>query len=397
MLVFMDAFTGSKRSPTPRDLGGARKSCDLMSGLFSIVGTPSPTLYVTMNAVRALIQVLFGEHMVVVANSLEALRKEFPSRAARDGRPVVVMSDYPTPEILATVRQLNAPVAICIDDFTTIARYSVVSRGFGGVDAARFAMMGLVFIERVAVSPPPLSLIVNNPNATLAALVGDLAELYRLPLTDDSSAKVLAFLGQAEQGDLTLAEYAAKTFAVPDGAREILERRSPLENELIDYLAPQYDRITRGKRLEELKWPVYALLRPEFPDRLTIGPIDLTGPARFIYHGPYFALPVGAWSADVSFEVRESYTDDPIEIDVTAVNILAAVRAKLPHTGVYGCQIRFQVKDPSLPIEIRLRLLKGAIEGVIRMHSIELRRLANLDEAQSGGAARKAAAPMDVR
>jgi hypothetical protein len=362
-----------------------------MNGLISIAGTPSPTLYATINVVRALTQVLLGDHMVVVANSLEVLRKEFPSPAVRQGKSVVLFSDYPEPELLAALYQLNAPLAVCVDDFATIAHYSVVSRGFGGAAAARFAMMGLVYIERATVSPPPLSVIVNDPNIGLATLIGDLAALYRLPMEADSLAKVLAFLGQAEQGGLTLAEYAALTLPTPENAREILERRSPLENELIDFLAQQYDGITRGRRLERLEWPVYALLRPEFPDRLSIGPIDLTGPARYIYFGPYFSLPAGAWSANISMEVSDCFSDDQIEIDVTARTVLAAVRAKLPRAGVYGCQIRFQIEHPSQPVEIRSRLLTGAIEGVMRMHSIKLHRLANLDEAESGREARKAA------
>jgi len=359
-----------------------------MSRLISIIGTPSATLYATTNVVRALTQITIGDHLVVVANSLEVLRKEFPPAAARKGQSVVLFSDCPEPDMLAIFYQLNAPLAICVDDFTTIAHYSVVSRGFGGVVGARFALRGLVSIEPATVSPPPLSLIVNNPNITLATLIGDLAALYHLPMEDNSLAKALAFMGEAEQGDVTLGEYAAKTLPVPDSAREILERSSPLENELIDFLALQYDGIAQGRRLEQLEWPVYALLRPEFPDRLTIGPIDLTGPARFVYHGPYFALPAGAWSADVSLEVSDCFSDDLIEIDVTASKILAAVRTKLPPTGVYGCQIRFQIEDPSQLVEVRLKLLTGAIEGVIRMHRIMLHRLSTLDEPEPAEAAR---------
>ena len=180
-----------------------------MNGLISIAGTPSRTLYATMNVVRALTQVLLGDHIVVIANSLEVLRKEFPSPAARRGQSVVLFSDYPEPELLGTLYQFNAPLAVCVDDFATIATDCAVSRGFGGAAAARFAMMGLVYIERTTVSPPPLSVIVNDPNIALATLIDDLAALYRLPTEADSLAKVLAFLGQAEQGDLTLAEYAA--------------------------------------------------------------------------------------------------------------------------------------------------------------------------------------------
>jgi hypothetical protein len=327
-----------------------------------------------------LTQITIGDHVTVVANSFEALRKEFPSSAARKGQPVVLLSDYPEPDILATFYQLNAPLAICIDDFTTIAHYSIVSRGYLGVVAARFAMRGLVNLEGATVSPPPLSLIVNDPSTPLTKLVAGLAALYHLPMEDDSEAKVLASMGYAGQGDVTVREYAASVLPAIDGARETLERRSPLENELIDILALQYNGIARGRRLEKLEWPAYALLRPEFPDRLTIGPIDLTGPARFIYYGPYFALPAGAWSADISLEVGACYTDDLIEIDVVAREVLAAVRTKLPPLGVYSCKIRFQIEDPCQPVEIRLRLLTGAIEGVIRMHGIRLHRIAALDE-----------------
>jgi hypothetical protein len=366
-----------------------------VSRLISVAGTPSPTLYATTNIVRALTQITVGDHMVVVANSVEALRKEFPSSSARKGQAVVLFSDYPDPQMLAKIYQVKAPLAICVDDFTAIAHYSVVSRGFGGVDAARFAMTGLVNIERATVSPPPISAIVKDPDTPLATLIADLAALYQLPMKRDSLAEVLAYVGHAGQGDVTLGCYAAKVLAVRDNARDTLERRSPLENELIDFLAPQYNGIASGCRLEIVEWPVYALLRPEFPDRLTIGPIDLTGPARYIYHGPYFALPAGAWSAEVSIEVSDCFSDDWVEIDVTAGKPLAVVRAKLPPQGVYGCQIRFQIDDHTQLVEIRLRLLKGAIEGVIRMHSIKLHRLSNLDEAEFGEEARKAA-PMGV-
>ena len=187
-----------------------------MSRLISVVGTPSPTLYATTNIVRALTQITVGDHMVVVANSVEALRKEFPPPSARKGQPVVLFSDYPNPRMLAKIYQVKAPVAICVDDFTTIAHYSVVSRGFGGVNAARFAMTGLVNVERAMVSPPPISATVKDPDTPLATLIGDLAALYQLPMERESLAEVLAYIGHADKGDVTLGGYAATILPVPD-------------------------------------------------------------------------------------------------------------------------------------------------------------------------------------
>ncbi len=143
-----------------------------MSRLISLIGTPSPKLLATLNVVRALVQITFGEHVVLVANSIEALREQFPDQATRQEKPLIVMSDYPKPELLAASYTLNAPIAICIDDFATVAMFSVVSRGFGGVEAARFATMGLVNVEPTTVSPPASSLFVGDPKSeTLAELV----------------------------------------------------------------------------------------------------------------------------------------------------------------------------------------------------------------------------------
>ncbi len=362
-----------------------------MTRLISVIGTPSPLFYATLNIVRALTSVAVGEHLAIVANSIAALQAEFPAVPAKKIQSLIVFSDYPEADLLSILIRANAPMAICLDDFITIAHLGVVSRGFGGVDAARFATMGLVNIEPIVAEPPRHSLLVNQPQAQLSQLIADLADLYRLPIDGKKTTEILASLGCADDPAISLAGYARVAVAFRDDARQILERRSPLENDLIDFLAAQYDGIARGRRLEKLEWPVYALLRPEFPDRLTIGPIELTGPARFIYYGPYFALPAGAWSADVSIEVGDCFSDDLIEIDVSAGKVLAAVRTRLPPEGVYGCKIRFLLEDPSKPVEIRLQLLTGAIEGVIRMHRIALHRISTLDEADADEEARREA------
>ena len=352
-----------------------------MSRLVSVVGTPSPRLYATMNIIRALTQILLGDHQIVVANSIPALREQFKADAAPKGRSVVLFSDYPNSEILAALCELKAPVVICLDDFTTIAHFAVISREFGAVEAARFAMMGLVKLEAVLLSPPSRSLVIRESDMSLSTLIGKLAALYRLPLDDASLEKILAFIGVSDQREMTLGQYVSKTQPNLGEARDRLERRSPLENELIDFLAPSYDQIARGRPLNELEWPVYALLRPEFPDRLTVGPIDLTGPARHIYYGPYFALSAGLWSADISLEVQDCLSDNQLAIDAFSEQMLAIIKMKLPARGVYGCQIEFEIVDPSKPVEIRMQLLTGAIEGFIQVRGIRLQRIASSDEA----------------
>src|SRR5208337_3344872 len=131
--------------------------------------------------------------------------------------------------------RLRAPVVVCVDDFTTVALFSVVSRGFGGVDAARFATMGVVNVEPAVASPPPTSLLIGDPKVeTLEGLIAKLAAFYQLPTADDSLAKALAFVGFAGRGGTALGEYidgniaAAGKMAV-EGQRGAGEPESPGE------------------------------------------------------------------------------------------------------------------------------------------------------------------------
>jgi hypothetical protein len=347
-----------------------------MSRLFSLVGTPSPAFYTTLNVVKALATAVIGEHDVVCANTMVELGDRLSGLSTPPERCVILYSDYPQPDVLPAFTAIDAPLVICADDFLTIAHFSVVWREYGGVDAARFASMGLVNIEPLISAPPRSSMIVDDTNVVLGELVSRLARLYGLSVDEAARQAIRSALGQSASEDETLKAYAARTQPEPRNARSILDGRSPLETELLDLLAPHYGPIARGRRLERLEWPPFALLRPDFPDRLTVGPIDLTGPARFIYYGPYFALPRGRWRAELILEVSDCYSDNQIAIDVVSGGVLAAVKAKLPAQGVYSCELAFAIWAPSNPVEIRLQLLTGAIEGMLMLRSIRLNRVA---------------------
>ena len=320
-----------------------------MAMLLSLIGTPSPIFYSTLTVVRALAKVAVGDHDVVGANTLEEVRTRTFGLAQPRQRCLVLFSDYPQPDVLPAFTDAGAPLVVCADGFLAIAHYSVVWRNYGGVDAARFASMGLVNIEPVITAPPEASLIVNDPDLRLSELIPVLAKVYGLPFDDDATRAVLVELGRPDGAGDSLGAYAAQALPAAEPARALLERRSPLENELLDCLAPQYSPIARGRRLESLEWPAFALLRPDYPDRLTVGPIDLTGPARFIHYGPYFALPRGRWRADLVLEVSECLSDNRLGIDIVSGVVLAVVKAKLPPEGVFGCAISLRFRDPSHP------------------------------------------------
>ena len=344
--------------------------------VLAIVGTPSPVSYGVFDVLRTTARFAAAEFVILSANSVT----EFESAVSGEepgSKALVVISDYPQTDLLALLQERGAPIVVCMERFETIAHHFVVARGYSGVDAARHATNALVNLEETVVFKKRNVAVVNHANVSIFKLVGALGAI--LGMTIDRSKQIEIVRSLAPEGGETtsIADYAVRFAPDVSAAPQILDQRSPLEDDLLDFLAPFYDVIFHRRRLEALEWPPFALLRPDLPDRLTVGPIDLTGPARFIYYGPYFALPRGRWRADIVVEVSDCHSDNRIAIDVASGGVLAALTAKLPPQGVFGCAIAFEIRNPSDPVEIRMQLLTGAIEGALMLRRVHLTRSAS--------------------
>jgi hypothetical protein len=103
--------------------------------------------------------------------------------------------------------------------------------------------------------------------------------------------------------------------------------------------------------------------------------IDLTGPARFLIWGPLLHLPKGNWIVKIEFEVSENLSGTEVEADIhDGQRFLIVTKTALPREGKFSFELPFRVEDPQLPIQVRISLLKGAIEGKFGLRSMSLRR-----------------------
>lgn len=208
---------------------------------------------------------------------------------------------------------------------------------------------------------------------TLLSLLADVAQTFGMPSDVDTVRKAVRFLGYGDDEAITLNEFVRKR-SQRDPNIPGFGGVGALEEDLLNFIAPQYDVIRNGRGLQAIEWPPYSLMRPEYPDRLTLGPVNLTGPARFIHYGPYLALPRGVWRAEMSVEVKDCLSDNIMGVDACSGRVLALVTAKLPPQGVFDFELEFEVRDPSKPVEIRVRLMTGAIEGELLLRRIQLAR-----------------------
>jgi hypothetical protein len=138
-----------------------------------------------------------------------------------------------------------------------------------------------------------------------------------------------------------------------------------------------YDQLLECRPNYCVHWPNSTFHLTDKDATLATDYIELTGPARLLVFGPYMGLPRGRWIAAPAITVADNLSGNNITIDISTnlgTEVLAKVKAKLPAEGEYWCEIAFEMPHSHLPIEVRLFLNQGAIEGKLRFNSVTLRR-----------------------
>lgn len=155
---------------------------------------------------------------------------------------------------------------------------------------------------------------------------------------------------------------------------------SEADEETIAALTPlfaSFDVFQRGANVDAVRWPAAAFCAGDQEEGQPTGLLDLTGPARCLIYGPYFALPQGRWIARPRFEAIGLVGGNELLIDVVAEGegaALAAGSLTLSSPGRFSCALPFAVDSPRLPIEIRFSLTQGAIDGQFRLEEVRLDR-----------------------
>lgn len=337
-------------------------------GLF---GVPSVFFGLCVHLVNGLLKQAFG--------SCEAVRIASPGELRA---PILDTSlfhhDTPEPELIESLVSQKIPLIVFLDSLETSIYQSIKFWGMPFPLAMRQATLSLSALEEV-VKVPDVFVIrsYEKKRIVIQLLLERLCtfldiEHHRVKI--DQLIKSLN-LKQSDDGHVFLEEQLERA--------KILAR-CPLE-EKADIIYPQklvaplkgYNSILDLKPVSAIHW-----LGETFSTELNgpAGPglkVNLLGPARVLFYGPYAGLPKGRWTAKVTFSVFNNFSGNEIILDISqnyAQNILVKGTSKLPVSGTYTCDLSFNVTDPHLPIEIRLLTTQGAIEGEIEFIGVALER-----------------------
>jgi hypothetical protein len=119
-------------------------------------------------------------------------------------------------------------------------------------------------------------------------------------------------------------------------------------------------------------WPSCVFWNPTDENKPAIAPVELAGPARPFILGPHFFIPSGRYNAAADFILDRNVPANAIDLLVSCGTYTGGGQLQLPGEGSFTVEFPLTVPDPPSIVEIRFRLLEGAIDGSFKLVNVRL-------------------------
>lgn len=338
--------------------------------LLCAFGVSTSLLHTTMSLLKGALDAANGPTTLVVGNRLEDLRARWGAIDAAARGDLIFTSDSPDDATVELFRRVGAPVIVVAEDFEDSVRYIQATRRLGLAETLRFLTQTYATLQPVLTSRS--SYVVRSHHFDMPARRFLKRVFGFIGVGDEVLDSAFTALG-LKDGD-TVRDYAASHFPMP--------AESPLPSDqahTLRRLAPPYQSLVAGAPLRESVWPTELFLDWDRPGQFLHGPIDLTGPARFIICGPYLHLPIGAWRATFVLRLAGNFSGNRLSLDLFCGEIIGGIVADLPKEGDFALDVDFEIIKAYLPLEARIQILEGAIEGSFELLSVKFTSLAEAE------------------
>ena len=340
----------------------------------ALFGTPSVFFGLCVHLVNGLLTQAFGSCKTVKVAS----RAELQSPVAET---FLLHHDTPEPELIESLVGQRIPLIVFLSSLETSIHEGMNFWGMPFHLALRQTTLSLSALEE-AVTVPDVFVIRSYGRRRivvqiLLAKICKFLGIDPLKINIDQLTKS-ANLKQADDGNIYLEDQlqSAKTLARCTSA----EKADPAYPHDLLASLKGYNSILDLKPASAIRW-IGKTFSTEANEPAGPGQkVNLLGPARVLFYGPYAGLPKGRWSARITFSVFNNFSGNEIILDISqnyAQDMLVKGESKLPTSGTYTCDMPFNVTKPHLPIEIRLLTTQGAIEGEIEFLGVDLKRLSS--------------------
>ena len=342
-----------------------------------IFGTPSPLTYWTVHAIRIAAQVLYPNYSFIQAvrlDDLDSYRNLIEDRAHEN---VVLFSDCPDSKICDLIGSIGTPVLFVADEPEDILSFVVTSRDMRIEYALRFLSQSISALSVLFAGENFREIRNHHYSGSVRDYIRSIINFFNFTFTEEQLEQIFfqLFANYEPGADTRVGDQIMRHFAQARWPHryDVLNAEA---RDLADRVGAQYGSILRNERYEQIVWPREVFSDWDRPGQFVRGPQAMLGPARFLICGPYLHLPRGLWDARVEIEVDNNLSGNEIRSDVLCgVEVVTGITARLPNRGVFAFDMTFRVSEPLLPVEIRIEMLRGAVEGCFMFRGAKLKRV----------------------
>ncbi len=345
--------------------------------LFGVFGPNSPMTRWGLHLVRSIAVELLGPHdfaAVAVPNELK------DALAKREHEHMVLMLESPRFSIIEMFQRSRAPVMMFAEDPLAMIAFNAIEKDLSPEKALQAVVQSLCSLEAVTCSSDTYLLTRPSRATSVRHVIQYVADFLNLTIDETGIDRVVARLAQHLKPrageDFDVQELVAAYTPVSDSLPAWFRGLPADEQRLLQNFRQQLAPALEGKSFQRFVWPSEIFKDTAAMDWKMPHPIELTGPTRIIFHGPYLCLPRGKWTASFFFEAIDTGAPNSILIDilVNQRRQLALGQADLTRDGNFRLDLRVEITEPSLPLEARMLLERGAIEGKVELQRVEFVR-----------------------
>lgn len=296
------------------------------------------------------------------------------------GAPRALLVTGPGRRVMEVIASRRVPVVAVLDD---------------PVDSVRFAMVGGAPLQetlrRLTRYAAGHHLLLDNPAVTLVergevkparVLLASLLADCGLRVRVEMEAGLLDRHAGTEDDHLSIEE--ALALRVPHHVRlDRLKEHVAAEDVAVirKVLSPMVLGAVQ-RDIGSITWPSAMFLFGDTPNEAPPAVADLTGGARVLYYGPYFALPPGEWAVRMVLAFSDEARGVPFRLQFFTGNRVIARAGFTPtEGGAFEGQLQVLHAEPDVPIEIHLINDEGVLEGHMALGRLVFTRVRWLSPA----------------
>lgn len=333
---------------------------------FAIIGMPGPLTNWLHVLVKSIYQELNQCDFQNVTLDDDLSTQEFLANSTSENR--LIVSHFPRTALIERLHTEKIPILIAIQSPHSCVRHQSHANKLTFLDAARLITQSLSLISNIIRTGPYLFLHEGHLTTSTKEVTAWLSSC----LSPDMGVNL------ASVAELVLQRLALNSLddlhASVDRLQERIDQISetdPIKPE-IEFIKEEYELVWKGindlimgDTDVEIKWPVQFF----YDGNNFAGPapliMNMVGPARCLYYGPFLHLPEGEWLGEICLGLSDDARDTQLRVEVYTDRPQTSFIANANRGGVYSLPIEFEINDSRQPVQLRLFINRGEIEGRI--------------------------------